>query len=523
MLIVTILTTLFASCGGGGNNISEVKLIPVKSGKDFQYIDQEGKISINPQFNQATVFRNSLALVQSSGTEPKWGYISEDGKFSIMANYKSATVFSDDLAWVISTNAAPTAINSKGEIKFTLQEAQTVRIFKEGLAAYSVNDSIGLKWGLVDKAGKVKINPQFSGLGNFNNGKCAVLNSEGKWGYIDKEGKIVINYQFDLAKEFINGRAVVVNGGKAGVIDENGKYIINPQFTDMMSDGDVFLISQDGKWGWCDKDGKITINPQFGQAFPFLGNSLAAVLSGKSWGYIDTEGKIAVNPQFDYALPFNGKLALVQSAGKVGFIDKEGKYVINPQFDDVSRDLIVYMLNGSSEFESVETDFFNIGAISSKFNLNSPEGLNIGDPISKVVSNFSKTENDFNKYSTEHLILNNQKIERDAIYNFYVYANPYKDVPDGWYTQKVFDPTASIKAFAYTISLYGKGAGKEKEVRDAIEKSLTGYTKDATLSNEQTSSFVNGKQTIKISLNGSMLAIVISAIVDETAMAEQGD
>jgi len=297
-IAIIIIAATLTSCGGK-KSINEVKLIPVKSGKEFQYIDQEGKIVINPQFSEATIFREGLALVKTSGENQKYGYISEDGKFVIPANYKKATVFSNGLAWVVSDNGAPTAINEKGEIKFTLTDAQKVNLFQEDLAAYSVSDtstsksaissqSDGLldgldeeltatlaaeledtqnginniiggkeKWGFVDKEGKVKINPQFKSVGFFSNGICAIKNNEGKWGYIDKEGKIVINPQFDFAKEFINGVAIVEAGGKSGVINKEGKYIINPQFSNITIDGDLFLISQDGKKGWCDDKGKI--------------------------------------------------------------------------------------------------------------------------------------------------------------------------------------------------------------------------------------------------------------------------
>ena len=162
MNIITKITTclgaiiLLGSCGGNSNEIGDVELIPVKSGKDYQYIDKEGKIVINPQFSEASVFRNGLALVKSSGENPKWGFIDDKGTLAIPSNYVDATVFSEDLAWVVTENGAPTAINSKGEIKITLQDAETVNLFKEGLAAYSVSDSVGEKWGFVDKEGKVK-------------------------------------------------------------------------------------------------------------------------------------------------------------------------------------------------------------------------------------------------------------------------------------------------------------------------------------------------------------------------------
>jgi hypothetical protein len=467
-----LITVFFASCNNGGKGISEVKLIPVKSGKDFQYIDQEGKIIINPQFGQATVFRNGLALVKSTGNEPKWGYITEDGKFAIMANYKFATIFSNDLAWVVAENAAPTAINNKGEIKITLQEAQVVKIFKEGLSAYSVSDSSGQKWGFVDKTGKIKINPQFSSTGNFNNGKCAVANQDGKWGYIDAEGKIAINYQFDRAKEFVDGKAVVVSGDKTGLIDENGKYVINPQFSDMTIDGDMFLIAQDGKWGWCDKEGKIIINPQFGAAFPFLGNDLAAVQSGKSYCYIDREGKIVINPQFDFALPFNGKLALVSSSNKIGFIDREGKYVINPQFDEVSRDLITYMLNGSSEYERVSTDYFNVGIIIDRLKKDITEttvaGMNFSTPMTTIFTKY-KIQGDPNNYLNFYsplLLISGEKISNDAILDMKIDVIPIVDNP-------------TLNGFYYNIRLQNLGYNKADMVMKAFETAFNGYTKDA--------------------------------------------
>ena len=340
--------SILVSCVGVDSIGEEVLLIPVKNGEEFQYIDKDGKIVINPQFKTATVFREGLALVETSGDNPQFGFINEDGKYVINAQYNQATIFTEGLAWIVSENSAPTAIDTEGQLKFTLQDAETVKIFKEGLAAFSiVNEEGEEKWGFVDKTGKTVINPQFSEVSNFSNEKCAVRNDDGKWGFIDKEGGIVINPQFDAATDFNKGKCVVTYSDKQGVIDIEGKYIINPQFSTMRIDGDLYLVNQDGKFGWCDNDGKLIINPQFSEAFPFLGNELTSVKSGESYGYIDKEGKYIINPQFELALPFDGSLALVTSAGKVGFIDVEGKYIINPQFDDVSLDFIVYKLTGA--------------------------------------------------------------------------------------------------------------------------------------------------------------------------------
>lgn len=506
---MAIVAAAMSSCGGSGKDIDTVKLMPVKMGKEFQYIDAEGKIVINPQFSAATIFRNGLALVKTSGDKPQWGYIGEDGKFAISANYKSATVFSEDMAWVVSENAAPSCINTKGELKFTLTNAEEVKVFSDGLAAFKeINETGEEKWGFIDKEGKVKINAQFSDVGRFIDSKCPVSNLEGKWGYIDKEGKLLINNQFDNAESFFNGSAVVKSGGKAGLIDATGKYLINPQFTDMQSDGDLFLIEQDGKYGWTDKEGKIVINPQFSKAFPFTNGNLAAVQSGKSYGFIDKEGKIVINPQFDIALPFNGKLALVVSSNKVGFIDNEGKYAINPQFDDVSSDLVEYFENGGSSYSSVKTDFFNVGAITSRIKTDAPEGLSFKTTMAEVLTKFEKSEQDFNKYSGDHLMISEEKITNDATLNFYINANPWRSA--GW--DYVFVTGMNPSGFAYMINLSGKGTGKEDAVKAAIEASLTGYTKDVDMSNENESLYKNAKQSVRILQKNGGVVIVISSL-----------
>jgi hypothetical protein len=523
-------TSIISSCGVGGDSISEVNLIPVKSGKDFQYIDKEGKIVINPQFKNATVFRDGLALVETSGDKPKFGFISEDGKYAINAQYKEATVFSDGLAWVVTENAAPAAIDKKGGIKFSLQDAEEVRVFKDGLAAFSmVNEEGEEKWGFVNKEGKVVINPQFSSASNFSNGKCGVKNSDGKWGFIDKDGKISINYQFDEAGDFKNGKCIVTSASKDGVIDNDGKYIINPQFSDMIIDGDMFLINQDGKWGWCDKDGKLIINPQFGKAYPFNGNKTTSVQSGNSYGYIDKEGKIVINPQFDLALPFNGELALVVSANKIGFIDKDGKYVINPQFDDVSSDLVKYFLTGASDYSSINTDFFNVGAITSILNFDNPEGFTFNSTFEDVMKKYGLNQNKFRKNSTEHEVLSGKKITNDATYNFYVLGNAFDKITVrkgyGYWSYNDIDYKFNGKnkptSYAYSIILSGKGYGKGETLVSAIQGKLGEYKKDDIRSGENSYVYTDGKKEIKlVEYNGNLIILINNEISEEDVVYE---
>ncbi len=83
-IVLFFITVIFSACSEKSSE--EINLIPVRSGEQYQYVDEEGKIVINPQFSQAYVFKDGLALVYSSGNNPKWGYITEDGKYAILTD-----------------------------------------------------------------------------------------------------------------------------------------------------------------------------------------------------------------------------------------------------------------------------------------------------------------------------------------------------------------------------------------------------------------------------------------------------
>lgn len=514
-ILVVAFCSLLCACGGG--SIEKVALIPVKSGSDYQYIDKNGKIVINPQFRQATIFRDGLALIQASGQDSRWGYIDENGKYAINAQFKSATVFSDKIAWVVADNSAPTAINPKGEVLFVLQAAEEVRVFKDGLAAYAVEDETGVKkWGFIDRKGIVAITPQFSKVSDFSEGKCAIRNDQGKWGFIDKKGTIVINPQFDEASDYRKGLCVVSFNGKQGVIDKDGKYALNPQFTRIVIDGSRLLVMQGNALGWCNKDGKIEINPQFQDAAPFSGNALTSVKIGGSYGFIDEDGKIAINPQFDYAAPFNGGKALVISNRKIGFVDNSGKYVVNPQFDDVSPDYLNYILNGKSDFESVRTDYFDVGAISSVVDALKPMGLSINSTYADVMKEFKLDQYSFPKSNKGARVVSGRRINKYAEFDFYVAGQPYDEERvwrsswwgGGYYdTNLTFDPSNKVGGFIYQIKLKGKGSGKEALVREAIENSLQGFRR---LDDE---AFTNGQINVAVSDD---LMVVIAPVEEDS-------
>lgn len=156
----------------------------------------------------------------------------------------------------------------------------------------------------------------------------------GKYGYIDKAGKVVIQPQFENTMGFNEGLAATKLGGKYGYIDIKGNWTIKPQFdfTYMFSDG-LAMIEVGKKSAWIDKTGKIVIQPQEFEktAMGFKEGRLAVKKAGK-WGYIDKTGKIIIEAIFEEAKEFSGGVAQVVTENhRHHWIDANGKILWSQQ------------------------------------------------------------------------------------------------------------------------------------------------------------------------------------------------
>jgi hypothetical protein len=348
------LIFLFASCGignSGGN-----RLLPVKLGRYYGFIDRTGKQAVPFIYSRAGCFAGGLALVADSAATQKWGYIDNSGKQVIQPKYRNATSYSEGMAFVVPYDGVPQAIDKNGIVKFSLPAAQSVENFSEGLAAYSILGAEGEIWGFVDKDGKTKIPPQYRSVSYFSDGLCAVMNRNGEWGYIDKDAEMAIDFQFENAYPFKNDRAKVATRGKWGAINKQGKFILQPRYEDLDIDEKKYLVKNDHKWGWIPGNIGISIPVSFSDAYPFKKNKFAPAKSGEKWGFINESGKFMIAPQYDFAFGFENGLAVVEVGGKYGFIDDGGRYIINPTYDHIPVDYFIRYFAAATTFYSVKTD-----------------------------------------------------------------------------------------------------------------------------------------------------------------------
>lgn len=488
-VIVWALLALFCvSCGTSSSGDIDYNFIPVQQGKRYGYVNPEGKYVINPQFDDATLFIEGIARIKKDG---KYGYIRKDGSYICQPIYEKATVFQEGMAWVVKEKGAPTAIDTDGKEIFTAKDVYSVSCYSEGLARFSqrTDDDGRIKYGYMNRDGKVVIKPIYMQATSFGQNLAAVADKGDLFGYINNKGELKINYQFEKARKFDKqGRAIVKADNEErgyGVINKKGEYVIQPQFTYMTADGDFFLIKMErgGDYGYCNTEGKLIINPQFKFAAPFNGSKLAPVQIGDLFGYIDRKGNLQITPQFHGAAPFCGEYALVYFDEKIGIIDQEGKYKANPQFKDISDD---FLLEGEdiceTSFAKVYTQYINIEKIVErlKYFLNNKRIDSISFPpsVNETLKRYGLTEKAVPVYNDWKILLGywegNLNVEL-ALNGFF-----YKEVSDGWWgTKRVLDLNA--KADKVQLQIYlselvrGRAAEVAANLSEALKNGYEGY------------------------------------------------
>jgi hypothetical protein len=241
-----------------------------KKGK-YGYKNQQGKIVIQPKFDEASGFSEGLAPVSVGG---KWGFIDKNGEFVLPPTFKAAYRFSDGYARVEDLNAVDHFVDHSFNFKFEKGEL-AIAFPTEGLMATKV----GEKYGYVRADGTWAIEPNFENAQEFSSGLAAASTDGKLLGYIDKSGHFIIPEQFELAMGFSNGLAVVEQHGQRSVIDQEGKIVIGPTDFTWISDFDENGVAgatrESGKGsGYINRTGQIIFWTGDGDLFghgPLLG------------------------------------------------------------------------------------------------------------------------------------------------------------------------------------------------------------------------------------------------------------
>jgi len=239
------------------------------SGPKYGYMDKRGNVVISPRFVAVGEFSEGFAAVEVAGPGDNgfvWGYIDKTGVWVIQPEFTSAGPFSQGLAAVRASAPHDYGFIDKTGAWAIHPEPSGflyAESFSEGLACVEVlagefNETT--KFGFIDKAGHVVIEPAFDTPGYFSQGRAAIglfdeMNGVTSWGFIDKSGDWVVEPTYLKAGPFQpGGLAAVVRSGSAWMLpDPSDGYLgIVHYGPDMVDSGppDVVYIDTSGKVVW---------------------------------------------------------------------------------------------------------------------------------------------------------------------------------------------------------------------------------------------------------------------------------
>jgi hypothetical protein len=283
-------------------------LFPARQDGKWGYIDREGRVVIEFQYDDADPFRGGLASVQVGKL---WGYIDESGSMAITTQFEGARLFHGGLARV-KTSAGWGYIDTTGEIAFFEDPSWVGSYdFSEGLAPVWLDKETD-RYGYIDTSGNlvIRLGDGVTAADNFSE-DLAAARQYGRWGYIDRSGEFVIEPQFYRASAFSGGRAVVEREwGEYAIIDSSGEVLRELDYNDVFPLSEERAAVSVGGWDtWLEQGG----DP----------------LDVEGWfGYIDETGALVIPTQYENAANFYGGLAQIEDEnGKMGYIDLDGNYI----------------------------------------------------------------------------------------------------------------------------------------------------------------------------------------------------
>lgn len=315
-----------------GDTYSE-GLIPAQSRKHdkpvtYSYINLDGDVAIDYEFDYAYEFSSDLATVQIG---KQYGVIDKNGKFVIEPNLNEAMWFNEGLMSKQEGEKygyIDTSLNFVIEPKFNKAFA-----FHQGVAIVEVDDK---SWYINHNGERLEYLGIHSKCYSFSRFGLAVVKDNNSCRLINIQGKTVAQYSNIRRSYKFYDFYVVTHNGLTGLIYPWGEICVPPiyEFCDDSFYCSVIRIKKDSISGILCADGTVSWYPDgIVQVNKFMsGMSICENRDGKK-GIVDRYMNIICPPIFDDISISDYELMCVEHCGLKGYINHQGKMVIPCIFD----------------------------------------------------------------------------------------------------------------------------------------------------------------------------------------------
>lgn len=346
--------------------------VPEKDLYGYGFVDTEGELVVDPEYDEAEAFHEGRAAVARYGDEQpikRWGFVDRNGKVVVGLDYIDAHSFSDGLAAVKTRSGDWQFIDRAGKPVLEVEPSWHGVDAHNSRLHHPLNDfHNGWLWivdgddgfNFIDRNGHKLREQPYPQAQPFSDGLAKVaLRAETvsgpkgdnelarmyaklpgpepktyDWAVIDTQGKVRFRLPEDVTRlgRFINARAPFYRDGHWGIIDDQG-HVVVPARYDHKPRGygeDVVLFAVDGQRS-DNRDGYIETLDHDGQGIARI-------------PFADDQGRVIVDAKHQFHEGLLG-VELATGLGKDqefktlgwGFIDAHGQLIVEPQFNGVNN------------------------------------------------------------------------------------------------------------------------------------------------------------------------------------------
>lgn len=326
--------TIILSCTiiDNDNSIVSQELYRIHVNEKFGFINEKGKLVIEPQFDNAfLVFSDSVCYAE---TGERHGLINTTGEFILDLSSDIYYVYQfreeTHVAIFVANNGRRGLINKFGDIIIPAIY-KDVRFNDYG---YIVEDTLG-NMGYVNSYGEFIVPCEYDAVNGYNEGLMVVATSS-KYGYVDTIGIWVIDSIYDDARAFGNGFARVLVNNKWEFINHTGTKVEKLNYDEILSGftGNRAFVRKGDKTLLIDTLGTKIAEISADSVFGF-NNGYASFLRNGRYGVIDSMGIVIIRPTYERIEDFYNGLSVFEKNGKQGVLDTLGNVIIGATFNRI--------------------------------------------------------------------------------------------------------------------------------------------------------------------------------------------